>query len=682
MSRFFELLRKRHHKIFAGLAILVTLIGSNCSFEKPSAPSWDVEVVIPLISKVYTVAELADDESSLSVDSTGMLNLQVDADLDEYYVGDQLDFDDIEQAFSLTLGTFSVDSPGSEFTSISLREIYSQADALDGQTVVVPGFSFESPKRTLDPYEGYSYAIIESGQIELAVSNNLAVPLGSPLTLEIWHSVLDTLVFSTTTSTQIRPGTTETIILDLAGKKLPNQLAIRMTGDSPGSDGSIVTVNASSDFEVTADIGEMQVREAYAEIPAQTISKQDEVYLDDSIVIVEAQIESGTLELEVSGNFAVDSWIVYELPDLVAATGSALVDSFFIFNNNVPPVSIDLSGYSFRPEIAGFGNQTTRFEWTAKTVDTGSNLVLVSSSDQFDANISLSGVTFSQVSGKLASEEIDITQDEIQFDLPADMDSIFFETARLELSINNGINFPANLDFVIEGRNESGAVSSMTVQESIQPALQPGVPVTTVILLDQQNSNIKEFISILPSLVRVAGKVRLGDENWIGTVSKNDFVNGTVRITAPVAFRLASQEVETDVNEVVIGDDVKDDVIENIGSGSFFAEISNHLPLGVSVEVMFGQDPSTVYQSSILRVGPIDADPASVDASGFVSQARTSEISINLSEEEMRTFLRSPLYAGVRVLVDGTNNEFVRVRGSDFIQIKAYSKINVKVNQD
>jgi len=40
--------------------VLVTLFAAGCSVKKPSAPSWDVDVSIPLISKVYTMDEIAD----------------------------------------------------------------------------------------------------------------------------------------------------------------------------------------------------------------------------------------------------------------------------------------------------------------------------------------------------------------------------------------------------------------------------------------------------------------------------------------------------------------------------------------------------------------------------------------------------------------------------------------------
>ncbi|TDI86944.1 MAG: hypothetical protein E2O77_14100, partial [Caldithrix sp.] len=249
-----------NHSIFYisfTLAFLLTSL--NCSFDKPSMPSWDTNVSIPLINKSYTMAELAEKESSISLDSTGNLYFEVDADLDNYYIGDELYLESLQDDFSLNFGSFSIDPPSSVATSVSLSEIFSQAEALHGLTVIVPSFSFQTDKKSLDPYDTFSYVTIETGNISLQVQNNLAVPLGSPLTLEIWNTAQDTLISSTTSSSQIAAGGSQIFLVDLAGKKIPNQLSVRMTGDSPGSSGAAVLVDKNSNFGMTSSIMNLTV---------------------------------------------------------------------------------------------------------------------------------------------------------------------------------------------------------------------------------------------------------------------------------------------------------------------------------------------------------------------------------------------------------------------------------------
>ncbi|MFQ5641087.1 MAG: hypothetical protein ACE5IR_24175 [bacterium] len=654
----------------------------RCSFQKPSAPSWDVEVAIPLISKVYTMADIAEDESSLSLDSTGTLNFEAEADLDNHYVGDQLNIKDLQKSFQLSLGSFNVNSPGVEQSNIELREIYPPSDNFDGLTVTVPTFSFTTSKVALDAYEDFSYVKIDTGTLNIRIENNLPIPLGSPVTLQIWDFTADTVIATKTRTVQINPNDSRRFLVNLKDKTFSNHLSVRVFGESPGSEGVPVLVDAGAMFQVRATIGDLKVSEARAKIPEQEVRNEDNVVIDEPLEIHEAHIENCLVRLELNGSMPVDAQIIYSLPDFISQAGVAFVDSFFIAKNTNTNIDLDLSPYILRPLQSGVGTQTIRFVWTARTVDTGLEQVLIKSSDFVDASLNISELSLSKITGRIGEKEIDISESEIEFDIPVDLDSVFFETATMELLINNGINFPATLSVRIEGENQAGRISQMFIDETIQPATEPGVPKTSRIVLNHQNSNIQDFISILPSHIRVFGSARLGSGNWVGTVTKDDFINGSVRITAPFALKLTPQIIDSDINEVEIDDDVQRDIEDNLSSGTFYIEISNHLPLGADVEFIFAQDSSQVFQNPILQIGPIETAAAILDSAAYVLRAQDSNITIALTEEKMRTFLKSPLFAAVRVTTQGTDGQFVKVRGSDYIQIKSYGKIKMKVNQN
>jgi hypothetical protein len=665
---------------------------ANCSFEKPSAPSWDVEVSIPLLNKNYTMKELIEDQDVVFADSTGLLNFEETVELENHYVGDALSVEDIEDSFSKEMGAISIDSPDPKENYGELGEIIDDQGIPDGSTIPVPEFDFVTDEKVMEPFEEFTYVLVEEGVIEVVVSNNLPIILGPPLTLQILNSTNGSVVADSTSSKQVLPGQQETFTLDLAGKTVPNTLSVVMSGHCPGSDGNDVNVDYSSRFEITATINEMTVTEAEASIPAQRVPdegfEEDFAEITDSLVVHEATIESGNITLQLGSALPVEAWLTYQLPDFVSGTGSVLTDSLFLAPGvNIEPVQIDLAGYYLRPAVADFGNQKVRFAWAFRTIDTEEDsrpgeMAIITNTDRMSAEFSLTGLTFASVTGKMGSQEVDVEESEFEIDIPADLDSIFFETARLELSINNSINFPARILFNIQGENEDGSITNLSVDDVIEPSGSSGETKTSVIVLDQQNSDIKDFISILPSLIRVDGKVRLGDENWIGSVTKDDFVNGTVNIRAPLSVRLPDQSIDMDTNEMDIDEDVQDDIINNLASGAFYAEINNALPVGASLEIYFGDDSTTVYNSPVLTIGPLSPNAGVIDNSGFVDTPTFTEISFNLTEDEIRTFTRKPLFSGVRVGLQGTDGNFIKLRESDYIQIKAYTKIGVKVNQD
>ncbi len=75
----------------------------------------------------------------------------------------------------------------------------------------------------------------------------------------------------------------------------------------------------------------------------------------------------------------------------------------------------------------------------------------------------------------------------------------------------------------------------------------------------------------------------------------------------------------------------------------------------------------------------MDVSGATVGQDGFVQAPEQSEITLNLSEQEMQTFLKSPLFVGLKIHLDGTQGQKVKVRASDYIQVKSYGKIKMKI---
>ncbi|MFO7891592.1 MAG: hypothetical protein R6V04_14785 [bacterium] len=108
-------------KIYTSMALLLSgvfsigmLLFNQCSFEEPSAPNWDVEFQLPLISKTYTMADIAEDVKELNVrDDTVWVNIEEDIDSEK--VGDKLQVDGASK-------TVTIPSGGSISDSVSIPD--------------------------------------------------------------------------------------------------------------------------------------------------------------------------------------------------------------------------------------------------------------------------------------------------------------------------------------------------------------------------------------------------------------------------------------------------------------------------------------------------------------------------------------------------------------------------------
>ena len=82
----------------------LTLLLSQCSFEKPASPQWDIDLNLPLINKTYTIEELVEDTDEIVTDSLGNLSFSYEADIDTFSAAGQLSVEGVSEGFSQSLG--------------------------------------------------------------------------------------------------------------------------------------------------------------------------------------------------------------------------------------------------------------------------------------------------------------------------------------------------------------------------------------------------------------------------------------------------------------------------------------------------------------------------------------------------------------------------------------------------
>ncbi len=662
--------------LLASLAILQL----DCSFQSPSAPTWDADLSVPLIAKTFTMSKFVEDEDHLFVGQDSLVHFEFEQNLDRYYVGDKLKIDGFDQAFNFQLGVFRINEPPPENVGIVLGDIFPPANQLGGLRVPVPAFQFAPDPVPLDPFQEFDYVVLERADVSIRLDNNLPIPLGPSLLLEIRDGVMDTVIATVSHNQIVQPGDFFVENLQLGHTRLPNTLSVRVEGGSPGSS-TPVPIDPQASFRITTQIHTLEVSEASAQIPPQHLEGTELVALSDSVVVTEAKIKSGLIHVTLQGAFPLDGLLTFSFPDFVNASGQPLGGQLRLSRNAVNEFDVDVSNYRFVPEPAPLGQQKVRFHWLFDSDDSGTQRVLVKSTDQIQAQVNVSPIIFSEIAGTVYDQTIDIDQQTFQLDIPSGLDSVILASGRLELTINNAINFPVRTDIMIEGQDDAGVRTEVEVREVIQAASSPGVPTPTTIVFDTNNQQVAAFINSLPTLVRVFGRVVVGDEQWQGRITANDFVDGKVRFTAPLALSLPAQTVEEVLDEVQIDQDVRKQVKKRVGAGQLVAQVGNHLPVGARVEIFFGAVDSLVFQQPEIVLGPVEIGPGQVDeATGRVAEETVQEARIEVTKDQIERLFTAPLYAGLRVAMPGTNGKVVRVAPTDYVRVKAFAKVQLQVD--
>ncbi|MDZ7302904.1 MAG: hypothetical protein ONB44_12310 [candidate division KSB1 bacterium] len=655
-----------------------------CRLSPPQAPRWDMNLNLPIINRHYSMQELVNEQDNLYADASGLVYFLSESELDSFRVGDRLAIESFNNSFVTTVGRYTVPSPGAISTQISFRDIYSGVAALNGQSAPIPGFTFALPLVALPNFDNYILIESADGSLTISLRNGLPVPLGTPLQVEIRDRKNGTSIAIVDFDIPIPPGGEMARTVNLAQKTFGNNLSLRLSGRSPGSEGKLIErINPDSKLIMTVALSDLQVERAAAKIGPQIISDAGEIPLGDSLKIVTADLRSGALFISAQGDFPVSTWLVLTFWDFYNAQNVVVKDSFQIVAHGASSKNFDLSSYSFRPLPAAFGQQKIRFAWKIRTTNKPNEFITLASSDNMRVTFKSSKILFARINGGFNAKTINIAPQTFRIKLPEGLDSLRLAEASLRMILRNGINFPVRADFQVEGVSNQGKPVGMSVRGDIKAGQVNGTPVESQIVLNRNNSNLIQFLNALPKSINVQGKITFGNPAYTGIIRDTDVVNGTLRFDTPLAFVLPAQRVESDIEVLKIEEGIRSRLKDNLPHGKILARFANHLPMAASISLNLAQQEAEVFTKPDLIIGPFTlAMPDLNLTTGRVTREKISQVELTLTEAQLELFQKSPLYTGVLIELPGTNGKLVRITAADYIHVQALAVIAFTMDSD
>ena len=150
------------------------------------------------------------------------------------------------------------------------------------------------PQQKTISFDSFTSATIDSGFIDVKINNNLFIPLGAPIYVDIKNSI-GTELFQLIWNSEIAAGDSSTISHNVSGMTLPGDMLVEVSGTSNGSQGeevAITTADLSSTFTINVSARDFSVSEATAVVPSQTINDTSVITLNPSETIVEQAVMS------------------------------------------------------------------------------------------------------------------------------------------------------------------------------------------------------------------------------------------------------------------------------------------------------------------------------------------------------------------------------------------------------
>jgi hypothetical protein len=660
------------------LLALLSLLLVSCFNDRldPVAPTWDVDLTIPLASRDYSVMDVVNKEPSLMSSGPGTQIV--------YHNRIAAPGDSVRDAISL--------SP-----SPSVRSVKVGVFGLDQDSLSVNfAFPFLPPGNTLpglpdtvvdiadvhDTIRTFFTATFESGTLSMTFRNYLRD------TVVIEHDILlsdSTHQFATLSFANARLAAGQTAVrsADLAGQTVSR--VVRMSGISfhllgkPGS----VTIPAGPLLHASISFASLRAHSAIvAHIPAQLLTNNDTTFLaiNDSTIIKEVLFRQGTLYLDFQSRVAVDLSLMYRFPEVRRPTGITYSGSLFLSRYGSGKDSIAVPGYRIRSvtgdlvrSLEAISSLNLPAADNVTLNDTDKVNITFSSSAKViaDSTVAVVKPTWVNVNTSVALNTGDVGKKfSGQFRIPV---------ASLNLMTLSSIGFP--MDTYVQISMKSSTGGPPIVLPIPQRRIQPGI-------LDSLTIDVGNFLSSaspkLPDSVRISGSVLVNPPAvynptlaGAGSISGRSGIRDTVTIDIPLRFSLIGGVFR---DTTTLDFDPSD--VEKMNSGTVYVEVQNSLPIKQDSVYLYLLDSTGTNR--LLRLPksglPIAVAAATVDAQGNVAAPVLSTTSITLDSGDIKALSRSKKLAygiGIGTAAGGQ----VRVRTSDSFHIRLWSKLSYRVSK-
>lgn len=649
-------------KTICGLVLALGLIFglSACSFEKPQQPTWDTDLVVPLISHNYDMLELVDrmDEENLSYDSLGNISISIDQTMDTVSIDAGLTVDGITTTYSEKLGSVEINSPTAVSQDISLSDYVSL-----GEGGVVPSMTIQANKNLPEITE-FNSVTIETGSLIITATNNFGLNLDSANIGIVDISTFD-VIGLVRFPDGIQAGAAESGSIDLAGKTLYNRLSysafLYLEGDT------LLTL-ADKSFSIEAGFSPtVTVSSANARISSQSKSYGERISFANDNDIESASVSEGQIEIRVTNATELPTTITVNVAEFKNGT-QPLNFSVELSKQQNQQIIRSLAGYTFTP-LAGESDPSMDVELDVSIAGSGSETALVSATDSFAVEVAVTDLEFSSVTGVIAPTDVTIDPVHESVDIPTGFENFNLTSAVMTLEIYSAVSLPTDAAIHLEGNNGQELDISATLNGgSVQS---PGK--TTVVVDD-----LSDFLNPIPSSITLTGTATVGDGVTSGTVTDDAFVYGKVSIVSPLKMSIGNTTFDTDINKADL-DDIDDDLVDRLHAGTVHAHLTNHLPLEASVTLYLKGDTLELYDNPDLTIGPVEVGSAILGANGLVSDSVGSDFTTVLTSEDLQILSNETIYIGQMITFPGTNGETVKIISSDYINVQAYMEVSARM---
>ena len=652
--------------------IFSAIFFTSCALEKPDAdklPVWSTTLEAPIIQTTIDLNKFLEDSliSTFPVgeggDSIFVFNKTIE--LDSVEVGDKLKIDPIEKSFVQFASAVTIDSSTTSFTikydSVGLDDITALIDAeiglieldnIGGEEIDPISFSDVMPTTlvmaietaitaaggtaevlvdtvALIPqqksvnFDSFTSVALSSGYIDVKIINNLFIPLGAPIYIDIKNNI-GTQIFQLIWNTEIAAGDSATVSQDVSDMSLPGSMLVEVSGTSNGSQGqqvAVTTADLSSTFTVGLTAREFQVTQASAVVSTQSIADSSSITLDPSETLVEeAVISKGNFEITITNSLPLTGVVHLTIPSLYfGSTDSTFKQNFNLPTDTLTLSPVDMTGWTMTMDLA---DQFLNYHYLITTADTDTNIVTISQTDNVELDLGITDIYFSSLTGEIESQTI-IEGGNVNIESESQIQSATISEGQMDLVISNNIGGVADVQLTVPELvlNGTGLDTVLTINpgDNEYIIVLDGYDLQPVSLTDQRLTYSSTTIT----------------QSESNTYYLNDSISTMITLTgltfnAVTGYISQDDNVDTDVIELDNDTNVETALID---SGQIQLTIQNFI--GLEADVLFSIDELTLggnpLETSLQIISSTDPVQQAIDLAGYSLTLPVNDQRVNYS---------------------------------------------------
>ena len=608
---------------------------------------------LPIIHSTTTIVDLLPENDNLSSDEDGYLRIVYRQENIAEVTSDSLFLIEDQTPSTQEYIIEEIELPNfSTVQSVSLAEITSNlndqnlalsinntisSSQINGSAYFPPIESQFGGTYNVQCSDQFIYISCTDGELSFTIENNLSVEV-SALELRFSNANNDTEI-ALLSFQDIAPFSSVSAQINLDQSILYSDLNFEILSlSSPGSGSDPLDqstwVSSSLDDALSFSINgnDLLVYEGVVKFPSQ--SGPDTILVVDFTTDLEIeliQLSSGFLTYKFDSDVNTVLELSMTIPQLLDQNNS----SFYKLIQVAPgetTFSIPLENYTI-----DFNNNSNQFqiEFSSEIIQ-NQNFVDFNKFDQISFSMELENLDYDFISGYFGQLEEVIDQGELEIDLSILSDiasGIDLVAPSLSFTMNNAMGIPFVFDVDVIGYSgfEEFNLEGLSIDA---PSM-----ASSVTTFDNINSQLSDFVSFSPDVIKYSGVVISNPEGDLGipnTVTANSSINVSYELDLPLQIKI-KDAVTTDTLELDFDSDNFPD-IDQVESVEFHLQTKNEFPIDIALSVFFEDSLSGLILDS-LNFELLQA--ASVDENDIVNEPILFETKIKLTSNQFDALLNS-----------------------------------------